>query len=215
MRRPDKSGNIGFTLIELLVVVSIMAIVLVYVIPAASNMLGGTNMTGAAQMIENQLNLARQSAISLNRPVEVRFYQYHDPETSGTDYCFHALQAWEVVKTNSFVPLGKVQALPAGIIMDKGTSNAATTLSSILNPNSTIGPPGPVALPRVGTQYSYVAIHFTAGGATDLLPTGGLSGSWFLTLHAETARDGLSTPPANFVTIQVDPVSGTLDFFRP
>ena len=219
MRRPGKSGNIGFTLIELLVVVSIMAIVLVYVIPAASNMLGGTNITGAAQMIENQLNLARQSAISLNRPVEVRFYQYHDPETSGTDYCFHALQAWEVVKANSFVPLGKMQALPAGIIIDKGTSSDPTkTLSSILNPNANvIPPPGPVALPRVGTQYSYVAIHFTAGAATDLTPTGGLSGSWFLTLHAETAGDGLSTKtlPPNFVTIQIDPVSGTLDFFRP
>jgi hypothetical protein len=58
-------------------------------------------------------------------------------------------------------------------------------------------------------------MHFTASGATDLLPTGGPSGSWFLTLHAETKGDGLSIPPPNFVTIQVDPVSGTLEFFRP
>ena len=216
MKRPDKSGITAFTLVELLVVVSIMAIVLVYVVPAANNILGGTSITRATQIVEDQLNLARQSAISLNRPVEVRFYQYHDPETSGTDYCFRALQAWEVVKANSFVPLGKVQALPTGVIMDKGTSSATTTLSSLFYPNGNVnGPPGPAPLPRVGTQYSYVAIHFTAGAATDLLPTGGPSGSWFLTLHAENSGDGLLTPPPNFVTIQVDPVSGTLDFFRP
>ncbi len=209
MKRPDKSGSIAFTLVELLAVVTIMAIVLAYVVPSANNILGGTNITRATQFV-------RQSAISLNRPVEVRFYQYHDPEMSGTDYCFRALQSWEVVKANSFIPLGKVQALPQGIIMDKGTSSATTTLSSLFYPNgNVIGPPGPAPLPRVGTQYSYVAIHFTASAATDLLPTGGPSGSWFLTLHAETSGDGLSTPPPNFVTIQVDPVSGTLDFFRP
>jgi uncharacterized protein (TIGR02596 family) len=216
MRRPDKSGTSAFTLIELLVVVTIMAILLAYVVPAANNILGGTNITRATQMVEDQLNLARQSAISLNRPVEVRFYQYHDPSMSGTNYCFRALQSWEVVKANSFIALEKVQILPAGIIMDKGTSSATTTLSSLFYPNgNVIGPPGPASLSMVGTQYSYVAMHFTASGATDLLPTGGPSGSWFLTLHAETKGDGLSIPPPNFVTIQVDPVSGTLEFFRP
>jgi uncharacterized protein (TIGR02596 family) len=215
MSRPRKSG---FTLIELLVVVAIIAVLLVLVVPAANNMLGGTNITKATQTVVDQLTLARQSAISLNRPVEVRFYQYHDPDVSGTNYCFRALQSWEELKANSFIPLEKVQSLPTGVIMDKGTSNPATTISSIFlyNPNMAItGPPGPVAIPLVGTQYSYVAIHFTPSAATDLLPTGGAAGSWFLTVHSELSGDGLSIPPPNFVTIQIDPVSGTLQFFRP
>jgi uncharacterized protein (TIGR02596 family) len=206
----------AFTLIELLVVVAIMAILLTFVIPAASNMLGGTNINKATQTVVDQLTLARQSAITLNRPVEVRFYQYHDPETPGTSSCFRALQAWEVVKAGSYIPLEKVQSLPTGIIMDRGTTSPSNTLSSLFYPNGAVlGPPGPASIPRVGTQYSYVAIHFTPSAATDLLPTGGASGSWFITLHAELSGDALTTPPPNFVTIQIDPVSGTLQFFRP
>ena len=67
-------------------------------------------------------------------------------------------------------------------------------------------------LPRVGANYRYVALRFHPDGSTDLLPT---AGPWFLTLHDEVQGDGLAQPPANFSTIEMDPVNGSLKFFRP
>jgi uncharacterized protein (TIGR02596 family) len=191
---------------------AIMAIILAFAVPATNTILRGNRMTQATQIIVDRLALARQTAITKNRAVEVRFYQFADPEVPGTAASFRALQALEVVKANVVLPLEKLQPLPTAIIID-----SAQSLSSLLDPNdphkrtkvtATISSP---SLPRVGTNYSYVALRFRPDGSTDLLPTA----EWFLTLHSEVSGDGLTTPPANFVTVDIDPVSGTLKFFRP
>jgi hypothetical protein len=72
--------------------------------------------------------------------------------------------------------------------------------------------PGVDPLPRAGASYRYVALRFQPDGSTDLLPTGG---SWFLTVHDEIAGDALAQPPADFSTIEIDPLNGSLKFFRP
>jgi uncharacterized protein (TIGR02596 family) len=199
----------GFTLIEMLVVMAIIGIILALTLPATTTILRGNRMTQATQIVVDRLALARQTAITRNHAVEVRFYQFADPEVPGAASSFRALQALEVVKANVVLPLEKLQPLPTAIIID-----SAQSLSSLLDKNkrtkvtaTAASPP----LPRVGTNYSYIALRFRPDGSTDLLPTA----DWFLTLHSETNGDGLATPPANFVTVDIDPVSGTLKFFRP
>jgi len=212
VQRPTLNGRnrtafdvAGFTLIELLVVLAIMAILMAFVVPAATNMMRGNSLSSAGQIITDRLSLARQTAVARNRTVEVRFYKYSDPQSPGSKNSYRALQAFEVDKANVFVPLEKVQTLPLGMIIDSGTS-----LSSLASLASSAVTSGTSSLPRVSSA-SYFTVRFLPNGSTDLLPTS----DWFLTLHEENKGDPMTTPPPNFITVDVDPVGGTLRMFRP
>src|SRR5882757_726404 len=68
----------GFSLIELLSVVTVLSVLAVATVPAVKGTLDGINVNGAAGVAEAELLLARQTAISRNLPVEVRFYKVDD-----------------------------------------------------------------------------------------------------------------------------------------
>ncbi len=200
---PDR----GFTLIELLAVLVIIGIMLAGVLPAANSIVRGHNLTAALDTVEGQLSLARQTAIANNRPVEMRFYQYASAGAAGTANTFQALQAF-IVNDSVFTPAERVQALPGTMIMDSGQK-----LSSVLSPVSpATAMAGSVSLPNIGTKYTYMTVRFNPDGSTNLPMTGG---PWFLTLHDGIKGDQLTTPPADFVTIVIDPVGGSLTYFRP
>ena len=201
-------GSAAFTLLELLLVVAILGIIGAFVLPTANTILRGGKLNQASQTVVDRLSLARQSAIAQNRPVEVRFYRYKDPESPASSNSFRALQAFLVVKANQLNAMEKTQMLPSSVIID-----SSPTLSSILDSSKrTLVTTGTTSIPRVGTNYSYIAVRFRPDGSTDLGPT---TGPWFLTLHGESDKDGLTAPPPNFVTIAIDPVNGALSFFRP
>lgn len=211
----------GFTILELLVVISIMALIASFSIPAANSIQKGSQLTQGAQMVGDQLGLARQIAITRNHPVEVRFYQYGDPLTPGeqaTDPStgkYRALQAFEVLESGSLNALGKVQRLAVSIIMDSGG-----TLSSLIAPPSSGSSPvitaagsQTVLIPRVQRQYNSAAFRFLPDGSTNLPKMSGQQ--WFLTLHNLNDGDGLSSPPKNFATLQVNAANGHIKTYRP
>lgn len=210
----------AFTLVELLTVLGIIVIVAAFAMPAMNTVLKGSQLTQGAQMVSDQLSLARQTALSTNRSVEVRYYQYGDPQTPGEQAGnpasgkYRALQLFQVQDTGAVTPLGKLQSLPPSIIMDSGT-----TLSTLLGPSQAKTPVSWTAtdpqtsLPRVGTNYNCCYVRFLPNGSTNLPPNTG--NPWFLTLHDMTYGDHLSSPPPNFFTIQLDPTNGHIKTFRP
>jgi uncharacterized protein (TIGR02596 family) len=203
----SRSAYRAFSLIEMLVVILIIGIIATFAVPIVTSVGRSSRLNRATQTVADQLALARQTAISRNHAVEVRFYQFADPETPGSSSSFRALQTLEVINARAISPLDKVQPLPASTIID-----ASPTLSSVLDPGKRAMAPGTDPLPRIGTSYLYVALRFHPDGSTDLLPT---AGAWFLTVHDEVQGDGLARPPANFVTLEIDPINGSLKFFRP
>jgi uncharacterized protein (TIGR02596 family) len=145
------------------------------------------------------------------------------------------LQTMDATLNGDFVrvPLDKVQVLPQAVVMDSGPlsplirdanrntqsdSNPTVTPAYIQQAASTDPPiPRSIGSSVVGTNYSYVAFRFMPDGSTNLPPksVSDANGGWFVTLHNLNDPMGASSPPPNFFTLQVDPVSGTLKQFRP
>ena len=226
-RSEDRFDSAGFTLIELLAVVAIIALVTAFAVPATTSMLRGSQLTQGAQMVSDQLTLARQTALSTSHSVEVRFYQFSDPNIPGevlgvpAKGKYRALQSFEILDSGAAVAVGKIQIVPQSVIIDSGiVSSGSATLSSIISaalpspsvPTSTTGVALGVAIPRAGTAYNAATFRFMPDGSTNFSSA---TSQWFVTLHYLTAGNSMATPPPNFVTIQVDPANGHIRTFRP
>lgn len=194
----------GFTLIELLVVISIIVVLVALAAPALKNVVQPTQLSAAGQMLNDQFNLARQESLTRNRQVEIRFYKLPATGLPGTEYRAVRLYLMdEYGKTAE--ALGKMVSLPPGIyIIDDSTHSCFSDLTASAAPE---------VIPGLGS-FNYRYFRFQPNGSTNLDAT--QSAKWFWTLRnqmdAVVASQGL---PANFVTLQIDPVTGRTRFFRP
>lgn len=205
----------GFSMIELLAVMAVMGLLATFVAPSIQSMVCGTQLTQGAQILTDNLALARQAALARNHTVEVRLFQYGDPGVPGEKADdpdsgkYRALQIIDVSAGD--VPLTKVIRLPDSIEID-----ASSTYSSLISsasagdsaPRMSTGAAETTAIPRAGTNYNFIAFKFKPGGSTNLAA----ASSWFLTLRNIQNEDG---PLENFVTIQIDPINGHVRSFRP
>src|SRR6185369_7188106 len=119
----------AFSLVELIVVAAVIAIVIGFAVPAANNLIKGSQLTQGAQTFGDVFSFARQSAISRARPVEIRFYRYGDLDTPGEDaskqatWRFHGYQLFEIFENGAALPLNKMQRLPRMVIFSTAPDN--------------------------------------------------------------------------------------------
>jgi uncharacterized protein (TIGR02596 family) len=224
--KTSRNRRTGFSLIELLVVIAIIGIIGTIAVPAVGSLLKGSSLTQAANVLRDQIALARQHALSKNRVVEVRFYRFGDPEQPGesaedpSSGYFRAVQFFEIGEGGVPIPVGKVARFPDSMIMHASNGNAALstlletdTASRLVNKGS-LDPNDP-ELPRgVKRNYDYVSFRFLPDGSTNLPPVGK---KWFITVHSasDLSKATGGQPPPNFFTWMIDPVSGSSKILRP
>jgi uncharacterized protein (TIGR02596 family) len=214
----------GFSLIELLVVCAVIGVIAGFAVPAVVTMVRGTQLTQGSQLISDQIALARQTAISRNRSIEVRIYRYSDPEVPGEDPKkpedgkFRSFQIFELLENGAALPLNKAQRLPATVVMNKGEISTLLNHLPLQKASASSGDPELAVLPADSGgrwNYLYVSFRFRPDGSTDLPITGPSNGRWYVTLHGNESPEELSKPPANYFTLQIDPVSGATKSYRP
>ncbi|XHR30562.1 MAG: Verru_Chthon cassette protein D [Chthoniobacteraceae bacterium] len=200
----SRSRRPGFTLIELLVVISIGAVLLVLSVGSLQNMIRSTDLSASAATVINTLNLARQTALSSNHPVEVRFYKVSPQKTTGT-LAYRALGIYEINESGQ------------RLIQKLDYLTGATELASTETHGTLLfyTPTASAALTASGTcDYRY--FRFLPDGSTNLntQPDTGAD-TWHVMLYATNAPPSELKLPANYISIQLDPVSGRTKSFQP
>src|SRR4051794_11618182 len=111
----SRTDRRGFSLLELLIVCGVIAVVVAFTIPAVTTMIRGSQLTQGAQLLTDQMSLARQRALTKCRAVEVRFYKFGDSEAPGESIGdsgtgkYRAFQLFDVLPSGPAVPLGRIQ----------------------------------------------------------------------------------------------------------
>ena len=203
----------AFSLIELLVVMAIIAILSVLATAGLNSISRATKLASAAQRLGDQIALARQTAVARNLPVEVRLYKLPEfDSTTGGASLWRGAQIFIMDGTNA-VPASRRLLFPHRVIIsENGTvspllQNSATGLGAEIIPTSNVG-----AFSSGNVRYKSFTIR----------PNGTLTASnsipdlnWFFTLHQENDPKPDSLKPANFVTIQINPVTSKVTILRP
>ena len=198
---PKRGGRSGaapgaFSLLELLIVVAIMITLMALATPALTSLLDSGNLARGGQVLADEINLARQLAASQNRVVEVRILKHDTPPGFGS------LQIWGNDAGGASVPLGKVMKLPQSIVISENTTVSAAlekTPTGTMPTNSSLS----------GKSYAYLRIR--PSGAVD--PSLAMSNFFFSVVSARSGSN--SALPPNYVTIQINPLTGTPLVYRP
>ena len=173
----------------------------------------GINISGAASLAEAEILLARQTAISRNLPVEVRFYKHDD----GTGNAWRVLAvvipaAASGQASDEWMTPGKV--LPGNIIIEDSDSFSTVLSQAAPLTGDKIAPWSSLesaTSPRLLQNKNYVAFQFNPDGSTNL-PSGK---PWCLTLKNPHSQPVNSAPAANYVSIVLDSLTGRTMSYQP
>jgi uncharacterized protein (TIGR02596 family) len=206
----------AFSLIELLSVMTLISVLAVAAVPAMRGTLDGINIGGAAGVLESEISMARQLAISRNLPVEVRIYKYDD----GNGMAWRAVSSVIPSKASGqaadeWVTAPKI--LPGNVIIDD-SQEFSTVVSKAQSPVSdpavapwTTTETSATSVPALVRGKNYVGFCFNPDGSTNL-PN---NAPWCLTLRNPNSKPAGSGPAANYVSIVVDSLTGRTLSYQP
>lgn len=208
----------GFTLVELLVVIAIIVLLGVLTIPALSSIMISYNLGNTAQAISGQLNYARQSALTSNDAIQVRFYQIADA-VNPSRMTYRAVQCYQETD-NGTIPLTKPNIFPPGIVISSniGVSTLLDQSTAGFGISPTTGGFATGPLLPLTQNANYLYFRYRPNGQTDLTPSVGANGtpvSPCITCYSETAPIVANNLPANYVVLQLDVINGTVRTFQP
>lgn len=198
--RPDRYHSrysLAFSLTELLVVISIMVLLSSAAVPALSSLMESNELTRGGQMVADQIRMARQIASSRNVSVEVRLVKTDALSSTG----YNAVQLWtsQLTGTNA---ASRMISLPKSIAISENPSVSDMLGSLSTKTMSTVGNP----------NASYTAFQIRPSGmVSPTMSMNGLCLTVVSTRHAK-ASDAL---PSNYVTVQINPNTGTPLVYRP
>jgi len=192
----------AFTLIEILVVIAIMAVLLSIVAPILNSTMDAGLVTQAATIVANEFTIGHLKAIAENRPITLRFIR-KDAASS-----FDRMQLIVTDAQGNTSAVDRVTPLPQGTAIAKSATLSTFLDTSVVSENNATNADPPV--PGFGKAYRYIQFSFRPRGSLDL----DITKQWFATV-VFLRDDKPSGVPANFVTLQLDPVNGGLCTYRP
>lgn len=185
----------AFSLIELLSVVAIIGVISALAITSFNTIGGSHAITRDGQLVNDQMNLARQIAMTKNRDTELRLITYPGPEAGTTNW------AVQIYDTASGEPLHRIARLGDNVVI-----SASSGLSPLLTNLET----AQMSFPPLGNgQRDYYRLKFR--------PNGRVEGNFpprqdYLTLHLRRENPA---EPQNYFSLQIQPLTGRTTIYRP
>lgn len=218
----------AFTLVEVLVVLAIISVIMFFSVPNMKEMIQGSKLTQAGDQLKYDLGIAQQTAVKDNLTVEVRFYQYRQPDqpSDAELQTFTAYQMFTLIPDSTkpsdpkaeriLAPISKINKLPSGVIIPASTIwSTLVTDTTIANGSEEVAGLIPTEKRTVATYRSF---QINPDGSTNLNTSG--ADQWYVTLmdsseiaKANGSLDSLA--PDNYICIQVDPFNGGTRWFQP
>lgn len=215
----------GFTLVEILVVLALIAMLLFFTVPGMKDVLKGSKLTGTADQIIADMNLARQTAVKESVPVEVRFYKFRDPAARGEErfgayQCFRLVQDLNspsdyTTEMKAKPVFEKMKTIPQGVVVVEAEQwSPLLTDESIKQDRDRVR--GLVPGER-DTEANYFSFTISPEGETNLDHSG--AKQWYITMVTESEFQKAPNPaamrPNNFITLQIDPYTANVRRYQP
>ena len=204
-------------MLESLLVMAIVIILLTLSVGVTRSFRENLHLTNAGQLLADQIGAARQLASAHNWTVFV--YLFKVPAVSSTGYS--ALQLWRCAPLDSvnptmvMLPVDKAYYLPPSVVISEDAAHQSTLLARLAG----TGSPPPTLTQQPPTLAGAESVAFAIGPSGRLALEGDLTTADALAaccLTVVPARFGAqSTTPSNFVTVQINPGTGTLLVHRP
>lgn len=207
LRRQAGLAAPAFTLIEMIVVVAIVAMIFAFAAPYTLSAIQAASLSTAGDTLMQKISLAQQRALTENRPVGLDFYFY---DKDGVQAC-HAIQLVTYDAATS-----QATPLEAPAYWSEGR---ALLVEGELSPlfasgKFTATDTGPAVLePFKALEATFYRIMFYPNGSTSLRVP--LRNAYLTLIAVQNYQEDLTDPPANFYTVQVDPVTGRTRSYRP
>ena len=201
----------------MMVVVAMIALIVAAVAPMVFSTLISTRLASAGETLAGQISLAHQIAVSRNMTVEVRFYQYEDPEAPGSKPAVRALAIMQASETGATSQIGKqltdTYYLPSGIAI--GQTQA---MSPLLATSAVRSEADREKIIKRAPNARYKAFQIRGDGSTNIEQL--MSGEYqpnqsYVTLAEDRAISDDQSVPKNFYAVQIDPVTGRTTSYRP
>jgi uncharacterized protein (TIGR02596 family) len=209
-KRPRGDGRtrqrIAFTLLEILLVIALIMILVALLAPGITSIGKAQRLTQAEQLITSQLVLARQIAVAQGQTIEVRFYRYQG--ASDTSPTFQAIQLIKWGTDGIQRPADRLHKLPAGVVLYDNTNARSTLLDAARIRTSDPAQNDPDLPEAKAGKYDVASFIFLPDGSTNL----DVTGYWHVTAASTPIQNTL---PANFITVQLDPLNGIPRVYRP
>lgn len=195
----------GFSLVELMLVLFILTVLLVVSAGSFLQLSVNLALTEAGDRVAAALREGRHLAVARSDAVEVRFYHPIDPTMNGAP----PVTAVQIVRQSSD---GSYEAGVSIAFSEEIVICVDSEWSSLFARDDTTsmllrGKGG--SLYPVNPEASYTAFRFHPDGSTSLP-----MGKWYFSLVFRKDLEDLEAA-RNFYTIQVDPVLGRVEVFRP
>jgi uncharacterized protein (TIGR02596 family) len=215
----------AFTLVELIVVVGIMALIIAAVAPGLTEVIRAARLTSAGDQVLGRISLAQQQALSLNSPVELRFYSYEEALSGTGTPAIRGMQLIELLNDAATANIGEETAeevltqrrLNEPVFLETGMTNLVEDSADQA-----------VQFPRENARYS--ALIFYPDGGFRLRGTAGansgtaaetnatvpnLAQSFFTIAESRDLQSSPGEAPPNYYCIQLDPYTGKARTYRP
>lgn len=196
----------AFTLIELLVVVAVMTILMALAGLTVPASMASQQLGGIARQLTADLDHAALLAKKDSQPVEVRFYKFPDKDGLGEKqyraYQLAKIVGWSGDGSPQLKFVSDIQKMSGGIILmpDPKYSTLLTKTPVKNTPTD----------PDLGYEYEYVSYLIRPDGRTNLPRA---SKTVFTLIQEKPGAAALTTLPADYRSVVMDPVTGAVSLF--